>query len=124
MISVQEICNRIEKLISTVRIPLPSVPAILIACSVIQRPGLSAMMMASDIIRRQAEAGAYFGKLPDGSDNIMEAMERIRCEVIVNAIKNDLKIETSITPGSIIIQNADGSSGSNVGFVKAEGIAR
>ena len=124
MISVQEICNRIEKLISTVRIPLPSVPAILIACSVIQRPGLSAMMMASEIIRRQAEAGAYFGKLPDGSDNIMEAMERIRCEVIVNAIKNDLKIETSINPGSIIIQNADGSSGSNVGFVKAEGIAR
>ena len=124
MISVHEITKRIENLISTVRIPLPSIPAILIACSVIKRPGLSAMMMASEIIRRQPEAGAYFGKLSDGSDNIMEAMERIRCEVITNAIKNDLKIETSIMPGSIIIQNADGSTGMNVGFVKAEGIAR
>ena len=125
MISVQQICERIEKLISTVRIPLPSVPAILIACSVIQRPGLSAMMMASEIIRRQAEAGAYFGKLPDGSDNIMEAMERIRCETIVNAIKNDLKIETSISPGSIIISAPNGATiGTNTGFVKAEGIAR
>ena len=124
MISVQEICKRIENLISTVRIPLPPVPAILIACSVIKRPGLSSMLMASEIIRRQAEAGAYFGPLPDGSANIMEAMERVRCETIVNMIKNDLKIEASINPGSIIIQNNDGSTGSNISFVKAEGIAR
>lgn len=124
MISVQEICKNIENLISKVRIPFPSVPAVLIACSVIKRPGLSAMMMASEIIRRQAEAGAYFGKLPDGSDNIMEAMERIRCEVIVNAIKNDLKVEASINPGSIIIQAPNGATlGTNMSFVKAEGIA-
>lgn len=124
MISIQTICEKIENLISTVRVPLPSVPAILIACSVIQRPGLSAMMMASDIIRRQPEAGAPFGSLADGSANIMEAMERIRCETIVNAIKKDLKIETAIMPGSIIIQNADGSVGTNIGFIKTEGIAR
>ena len=124
MLSVQTICERIEKLISTVRIPLPSIPAALIACSVINRPGLSSMMMASEIIRRQAEAGAPFGKLPDGSDNIMEKMERIRCETIVNAIKNNLKVECAISPGSIIIQNADGSIGTNVGFVKSDGIAR
>lgn len=124
MLSVQTICEKIEKLISTVRVPLPSVPAVLIACSVIKRPGLSAMMLASEIIRRQPEAGAPYGPLADGSSNIMEAMERIRCETIVKAIKNDLKIETSIMPGSIIIQNADGSVGTNIGFIKTEGIAR
>jgi len=124
MISVKSICEKIEKLISTVRIPAPPVPAILIACSVINRPGLSAMLMASEIIKRQAEAGAPFGNLPDGSANIMEAMERIRCEVIVEAIKRDMKVETAITPGSIIIQNADGTVGSNVSFVKSEGIGR
>lgn len=124
MIDVKTICEKINRLISTVRIPLPSIPAILISCSVINRPGLSSMMMASEIIRRQAEAGAPFGPLPDGSSNVMEAMERIRCETIVNMIKRDLKIETSIMPGSIIIQNADGSAGTNIGFVKAEGLAR
>lgn len=123
MINVADICERITDLISTVRIPFPPIPAVLISCSVISRPGLSSMLMASEIIRRQEEAGAYFGPLADGSKNIMEAMERVRCETIVNMIKNDLKIEASINPGSIIIQNNDGSSGSNVSFVKAEGIA-
>ena len=124
MISVKEICNRIENLISTIRIPLPSIPAVLISCAAITRPGISAMLMASEIIRRQPETGAYFGNLPDGAKNVMEAMELVRCEVITNAIKNDLKVESVIQPGSIVIQNADGTQGVNVGFIKTEGIAR
>ena len=119
MINVEEICKRIDGLISKVRIPLPSIPSVLIACSVINRPGLSAMLMASEIIRRQPEAGAYFGPMPDGSKNVSEAMERIRCEVIVNAIKSDAKVEASIPPGGIIT-----AYGPNLNCVKVEGIIR
>lgn len=122
MITVKNICDRIEKLVSTVRIPFPSIPAVLLACSVIQRNGLSAMMMASEIIQRYPEAGAYSGPLPDGSQNVMEALEAIRCETIVNHIKNDAKVEAVIAPGGIKIINADGSVGVNADFVKAEGI--
>ena len=124
MLTIKDICEKIGNLIDTVRIPLPTIPAALIACGAINRPGLSPMLIASEIIRRQPEAGAYFGNLPDGSKNIMEAMEVIRAEVYCNAIKNDLKIETALFPGSIIIQNADGSTGTNASFGKTEGIAR
>ena len=96
MLTIKDICEKIGNLIDTVRIPLPTIPAALIACGAINRPGLSPMLIASEIIRRQPEAGAYFGNLPDGSKNIMEAMEVIRAEVYCNAIKNDLKIETAL----------------------------
>lgn len=124
MLTVSEICDKIQGFISKIRVPLPSIPSALIACAAINRPGLSAMMMASEIIRRSPEAGAYFGDLPSGAKNVMEAMERIRCEVIVNAIKNDMQISAAIKPGGIIIQNADGSVGTNSNFVDAKGIGR
>lgn len=123
MINVEKICAGIESLISTIRIPIPEIPAALIACSAINRPGISPMLMASEIIRRQPEAGAPFGPLPSGRPNVAEAMERIRCEVIANAIKRDLKVQTVIKPGDIAIQNVDGTIGTNIGFIKATGIA-
>ena len=121
MISVKEICDKIEALISKVRIPLPPIPAVLIACSAIKRPGLSALFMASKIMRRlSSEAGGYIGNLPDGTKNIMDALILITCETIVDAIKNDMKVETVISPGSIVV----GPEGVNVGFIKSDGIAR
>ena len=122
--TVKSICESIGKLIDTIRIPLPSIPAVLIACGAINRPGLSSMMIASEIIRRQTEAGAIPGALPDGSPSVAEAMERIRVEAIVNAIKNDMKVESVLAPGSIVIQNVDGSIGTNTTYVKADGIGR
>lgn len=121
MISAKNICDKIEKLISMARIPFPSIPAVLLACSVVKRPGLSAMLMASEIIRRYPEAGAYSGPLPDGSQNVSEALEVIRCETIVDMIKKDAKVEAVIAPGGIQIQTSDGMAGTNINFVKAEG---
>lgn len=123
MISVTALCERIEKLISTVRLPLPSLPAALVARGAICRPGMSPMMMASTIIRRSIEAGVTPGPLASGAQNKMEAMERIRCEVIVNAIKNDMKITTAAAPGTLAVMGPNGPS-VNADYVKMEGIAQ
>ena len=129
--TIASICERINNLITTVRKPLQSIPAVLLVCGAISRPGLSAMLITANIIRRQAEAGAYFGPLPDGTANVQEAKERIRVEEIIKAIKSDMKIEVGIPAGGIQIQATGANAGGpvevvgfNINPVHGDGIAR
>lgn len=128
--TIATICEKIGDLISKVRAPMAQIPAVLIACSAIQRPGLSAMVTASNIIRRQAEAGAYFGPLADGSRNIEEAMEVIRVEEIFKAIKEEMSIQGSIAPGAATLTGTAATAGgpapvtvTNPFAIKINGIA-
>lgn len=91
--------------------PLQMIPPILLLSTMVGRPGLSAMTVASKIISRQAEAGAPIGPAADGTQNIAEAMERIRVEEIINAIKLDARVDVAIPIGAIQII----STGSNGG---------
>ena len=45
MFGIQKICDGIEKAIQYCRVPLTYIPAILLVCSAVQRPGLSAMII-------------------------------------------------------------------------------
>ena len=100
--TIEKICETINGLINKARAPLATIPGILLACSAIKRPGLSAMLMASEVIRRQGEAGAPMGgRNKDGSPSVTEAMERIRMEAIVDAIKMMGKVQTAIPIGGI-----------------------
>lgn len=112
--TLESICNSIEKLIKMARTPISYVPAVLLVCSAIQRPGLSAMIIASNIIRRQSEAGAPFGPSADGSENISEAMERIRVEEIVKALKMDSRVQVGIPIGGIKFTGTGANSGGPV----------
>ena len=112
--NIQAICNGIEMAIKYCRVPLTYIPAALLVCSAIQRPGLSAMMIASNIIRRQSEAGAPFGPAADGSANVAEAMERIRVEEMVKALKLDARVQIGIPIGGIKITGTGGNMGGPV----------
>lgn len=126
---IERICNSLTSIIEKARAPLATVPSILLVCSSIRRPGLSAMSIASKIIQRQIEAGAPIGPAADGSANISEAMERIRIEEIVKAIKLDGRVQVSVPIGGIQVTctgaNAGGpvvSQGTNIMPVKGDGI--
>lgn len=127
--NIESITNKINKVIEGVRAPLATIPALLLVCSAIKRPGLSAMLIASNIIRRQAEAGAPFGPADDGSSNISEAMERIRVEEIIKALKFDARVQTAIPIGGIQFMgtgvNGGGPiviTGTNIMPAKGDGI--
>ena len=102
-LSIQAISSAIEKAISVARVPLVKIPAIILVCSAIQRPGLSAKAIAANIIKRQSEAGAPVGRAADGSQNIAEAMEVIRVEEMVKALKMDARVDVAIPPGSVVV---------------------
>ena len=98
---INKIFDFINSMLNKARGPLQAIPSIILVCSAINRPGLSAMLIASNIIRRQSEAGAPSGLAKDGGANIAEAMERIRVEEIIKAIKMDAKIQVGIPIGGI-----------------------
>lgn len=114
MFTIKLICDKINNLISTARAPLATIPAAILVCSAIKRPGLSAMMIASNIIRRQAEAGIPVGPAADGGANLAEAMERIRVEEIVKAIKMDMKVQIGIPIGGIQFMGTGANAGGPV----------
>jgi hypothetical protein len=128
---IQEIANTIEKLLTRARAPLTTMPAVLLACSAIQMPGVSSKVIASNIIRRQGEAGAPIGAASDGSQNISEAMEVIRVEEIVKGLKKMARIDSSVCVGEIqvagTVQTAAGPGtflGTNVNCFNIFGIFR
>lgn len=128
---IQQIASTIEKLLTQARAPLTIVPSILLACSAIQMPGVSAKSIAANIIKRQGEAGAPLGAAADGSQNISEAMEVIRVEEIVKGFKQMGRIDSSLCAGSIqvagTVQTAAGPGtfqGTNINCCNIYGIIR
>lgn len=127
--SIDSICNQLNNLIDKARAPLATIPSILLICSAIKRPGLSAMLIASKIIRRAAEKGIPTGAAADGSANLSTIMEAIRVEEMVNAIKMDSRVQTGIPIGGISVMatgsNAGGAlvaTGFNVNMPHGDGI--
>lgn len=129
--TIQEISNKIENLLQKARAPLTVIPSIILVCSAIQRPGLSAKSIAANIIKRQGEAGAPIGAAADGSQNISEAMEVIRVEEMIKALKMDARIDSALAIGSILVsgtvQTAAGPGtfqGTNINNTNLYGIVR
>ena len=98
---IAQIASTIEKLLTMARAPLIMIPSILLVCSAIQMPGLSAKTIAANIIKRQGEAGAPMGAAADGSQNISESMEVIRVEEMIKGLKTMARIDAAIPMGSI-----------------------
>lgn len=100
--SINSIIQNVSSFImNKMSIPLIPVPAIMLICSTIKRPGLSPMLIASRIITRQQDFGAPVGVNIDGSPNLMNQMFYVIADEIVNALKMEGKVEIAIPPGGI-----------------------
>ena len=98
---INKIANGIEKAFSTVRAPLQIIPPILLICEVYQRPGLSAIALASSIIKRLPEAGIETGVNNDGSPNKINQIVRIISEEIIQEIKDNARVTCVVESGTI-----------------------
>lgn len=88
-----------------------TVPTPLILVGAPQRPGLSAIKIASAIIQRKSEAGLPIGNLPSGGVSPDEIMERIRAEEYIKAIQQDAKLTIAIPPGTTLTAAGSSPSG-------------
>lgn len=108
---VQNISSFIQNKMS---IPLIPVPAIMLICSTIKRPGLSPMLIASRIITRQQDFGAPVGVNIDGSPNMMNQLFYVIADEIVTALKMEGKVEVAIPPGGITTIGTGANAGGPV----------
>lgn len=98
---INKIADSIEKAFSTVRAPLQIIPPILLICELYQRPGLSAIALASSIIKRLPEAGIETGVNNDGSPNKINQFVRILSEEIIQEIKDNARVTCVVESGTI-----------------------
>ena len=98
---INTIAQGIDNAFKTVRPALKSIPPLLLLSEVFQRPGLSAIALASAIIRRLPEAGIETGVNPDGSPNKTNKFVRVLCEELVKEIKDNAKVTCVVAPASI-----------------------
>lgn len=131
MSAITKIVDSVNSLIEKARIPVIPIPAILLLCSVFKRPGLSPMIIAANVIKRQSEFGAPTGKLPDGSSNMMNSLISIICEETVKEFRKSCVVEAVAIPGTISVigfgANAGGPvviNGTNMNPVKITGLLR
>lgn len=101
--NILSICSSISDAINSIKIPAIPIPPAILALGGQFRSGVNPSMVAANIIQRQSEAGAPFGPSADGSANIAEAMEVIRVEEIMKALKYDAQVQVAIAPGMINI---------------------
>ena len=99
---INSIANGIERAFDYARPALTaSIPPILLLCEVKTRPGLSAIALASSIIRRLPEAGIQTGVNPDGSPNKINQFIRIMSEEIVKEFKDNALISCGVQSSTI-----------------------
>lgn len=116
---IQTIADGIGAAFDFVRPALIPIPPLIMVCSIMQRPGMSAIALAAAIIRRLPEAGINTDALDDGSQNKVTAFVRILAEEIVNEIKNNARVDVAIPPG---ILTSFGTGGSPSGPVSVYSI--
>lgn len=114
MSTIEKFVNSITNLLKKARPPLVPIPAVLLVCSVFKRPGLSSLMIASNVIRRQAEFGAPTGVLTDGGQNKMNALIYVMSDEIIKEIQRNCVVESVIPPGTMVITGMGANAGGPV----------
>lgn len=115
----------LEKITSTFNVSrgtLTTIPPIILEGATAMKPGLSPKMIASNIIKRQIEAGAPIGANIDGSANIAESMEVIRVEEILKALMLDCRVDVVIPINAINVIGTGASPGGPVTVISSNKI--
>lgn len=109
--SMRNVLNTLSSSFKIPSEPVTPLPPPLLLSGANLRTGLSAKDIASKIISRQSEGGAPSGDFYQSTENISEAMERVRVEEIVNAILTQAKVEVVIPAGVPVTTTGGNAAG-------------
>ena len=122
--NIAQITDKINSFFSTLDAKLTKVipmPAILLLCAAMSRPGLSALRSLSNVCKMFEEMGIPTGPNPDGSPNLIVAASHAILTEVYRAIEEDAVVQGGIASGEMMIvsqgANSAGavvSKGSNV----------
>lgn len=129
---IDKISTAINTALSTLRPPVIPIPPILLLCEIIDRPGLSAISLTSNIIARLPEIGIPTGVNPDGSANMICQYTRIVAEEVIKEIQTNGVVDCAVPPNSLNIVGTGTAAGiapvmvqaMNVGASSVRGVIR
>ena len=110
----KEIANGIKNVMAAFVKPVNTIPPLLLLCEIVNRPGLSAISLASSIIQRLQNLGIPTGPNPDGSENLICQSVYAMSQSIVDEIHDHGVVELPLQPGSISITGIGGNAGGPV----------
>lgn len=108
---IENIGTAISGVLQKARTPVITIPPILLLCEIMDRPGLSAIALASSIITRLEEEGFPTGVNEDGSENMNNKFILIMCEELIKEIQMNAVVESTVSPGSISVTGLGANSG-------------
>lgn len=108
---INKIADGIANAFSTVRAPLGLLPPLLLICEVKNRPGLSAIVLTSSIIKRMPEAQIETGVNNCGSPNMNNKFIRIVCEELIKEIKDNARVTAIVEPTKLNSFGTGGNTG-------------
>lgn len=108
--NITNIVNKITDTLESARTPVQVLPALLLKCTSLTRPGLSAYKIATEVIQNNQKLGIPTGANPDGSENLINAFTYNIVKSLVDALQNDAVVSSAIPLGSLLIQ-ANGANG-------------
>ena len=114
MIGFEKINKAIETLLKSARKAVPTINGFILACSLMQRPGLSTLVSVANIVKELAKLGIPTGKGPDGSDNLIVASIIKVMDENYRALREDGVIESAILPGTLTFVGTGANGGGPV----------
>ena len=112
--TLSSIVETMTNTLDSSKIPANILPPLLLKCTALSRPGLSAYKIAAQIIQNNKALGIPVEDNPDGSDNLINQYTYNIVKCIVDAIKNDATVQVAIPMQSLLIQATGGNAGGPV----------
>lgn len=112
--TIDSLVSTMTNAMESAKTPANVLPPLLLKCTSMVRPGLSAYKIASEIIKNNKEIGIPTEPGPDGSPNKINQYTYNVVKCIVDAIKNDASVQSTIPMGSVMVQANGGNAGGPV----------
>jgi hypothetical protein len=129
--TIRSVLDTVNAALDVAKKPVTSIAAFLIYATAVQRPGISKITIASNIIADNAELGINTGQMPDGTDNVVNKFVSNVVEKVVDTLKDDAMVECVIPIGSVIVNATGGNAGgpveavgTNINYAKGYGVIR
>ena len=129
--NIKRLIELIDTALEAAKKPAQTLSAYLIYATARQRHGISRNTITANIISDNAPLGINTGKMPDGTDNVVNQFVANVVEKVVDTLKDDAMVECVIPIGSVIVQANGGNVGgpvtavgTNINNAKGYGIIR
>lgn len=109
--TISGVVDIITDAMNSSKIPANILPPILLKSTALDRPGLSAYKIASQVIQNNKSLGIPTEDNPDGSSNLVNQYTYNIVKCVIDAIKNDATVQVAIPAQSLLIQ----TNGANAG---------